>query len=93
MGVRGATPSTNARRTPTGSLSRSQRDTWTTARALPGSGAPRSLGLISASGSTVLMRDRVTPDTTALAVSLEPTGGSPTGAPTGPVLFVGKLQI
>lgn len=61
--------------------------------ALPGSGAPRSLGLISPSGSTVLMRDRVTPDTTALAVSLEPPGGSPTGAPTGPVLFVGKLQI
>ena len=27
----------------------------------------------------------------ALAVSLEPTGGSPTGEPTGPVLYVGKL--
>ena len=26
-----------------------------------------------------------------LAVSLEPEGGSPTGAPTGPVLFKGKL--
>ena len=26
-----------------------------------------------------------------LAVSLEPEGGSPTGAPTGPVLFAGKL--
>jgi anti-sigma-K factor RskA len=26
-----------------------------------------------------------------LAVSLEPEGGSPTGAPTGPVLFTGKL--
>jgi anti-sigma-K factor RskA len=25
----------------------------------------------------------------ALAVSLEPKGGSPTGAPTGPVLFTG----
>jgi anti-sigma-K factor RskA len=24
-------------------------------------------------------------------VSLEPPGGSPTGAPTGPVLFVGRL--
>ena len=29
----------------------------------------------------------------ALAVSLEPAGGSPTGAPTGPVLFVGKLAL
>jgi anti-sigma-K factor RskA len=26
-----------------------------------------------------------------LAVSLEPEGGSPTGAPTGPVLWAGKL--
>jgi anti-sigma-K factor RskA len=24
-------------------------------------------------------------------VSVEPTGGSPTGAPTGPVVFTGKL--
>ena len=27
-----------------------------------------------------------------LAVSLEPSGGSPTGAPTGPVLLAGALQ-
>ena len=27
----------------------------------------------------------------ALAVSLEPPGGSPTGQPTGPVIAVGKL--
>jgi len=26
-----------------------------------------------------------------LAVSLEPTGGSPTGLPTGPVLYTGLL--
>ena len=26
-----------------------------------------------------------------LAVSLEPPGGSPTGAPTGPVIATGKL--
>ena len=25
------------------------------------------------------------------AVSIEPRGGSPTGAPTGPVVFTGKL--
>jgi anti-sigma-K factor RskA len=31
--------------------------------------------------------------TAALAVSLEPAGGSPTGAPTGPVLYVGKLTL
>jgi anti-sigma-K factor RskA len=28
----------------------------------------------------------------ALAVSLEPAGGSPTGLPTGPVLYTGRLE-
>jgi anti-sigma-K factor RskA len=32
------------------------------------------------------------PDAAALAVSLEPSGGSPTGLPTGPILAVGKLK-
>ena len=32
-------------------------------------------------------------NTAALAVSVEPPGGSPTGVPTGPVLFAGKLQL
>jgi len=59
--------------------------------ALPASGAPRSLGLISASGASVVQKNKVQPGTAALAVSLEPTGGSTTGAATGPVLFVGKL--
>ncbi|HEX7440087.1 MAG TPA: anti-sigma factor, partial [Caldimonas sp.] len=59
--------------------------------ALPAAGAPRSLGLISAQGASVVQRSRVLKDTVALAVSLEPAGGSPTGAPTGPVLFVGRL--
>jgi anti-sigma-K factor RskA len=65
---------------------------------VPPEGAPKSLGLISASGTTVLARDRLPPTllkggTAALAVSVEPPGGSPTGAPTGPVVFAGKLQI
>jgi anti-sigma-K factor RskA len=54
-------------------------------------GAPRSLGVISAHGATVVQQGQVLDNTAALAVSLEPAGGSPTGAPTGPVLFVGKL--
>ena len=61
--------------------------------ALPGSGAPRSLGLISANASTAVKRGQDLKDATALAVSLEPPGGSPTGAPTGPVLYVGKLTL
>lgn len=67
--------------------------------AVPPQGAPRSLGLISAQGLTVIRRDRLPQTlldagrTAALAVSLEPPGGSPTGTPTGPVLFAGKLQL
>jgi anti-sigma-K factor RskA len=59
--------------------------------AVPAQGAPRSLGLIDARGATVLQRHRVPAGTAALAVSLEPVGGSPTGAPTGPVLYTGTL--
>jgi anti-sigma-K factor RskA len=61
--------------------------------AAAGSNPPRSLGLISASGATVVGRTTLPPGTDHLAVSLEPPGGSPTGAPTGPVLYVGKLTI
>ena len=67
--------------------------------AVPPDGAPRSLGLISASAATVIQRDKLAKtlldgrNTAALAVSVEPPGGSPTGAPTGPVVFAGKLQL
>ena len=61
--------------------------------AAAGAGAPRSLGLISASGASVVRKAALPPGTDHLAVSLEPSGGSPTGAPTGPVLYVGKLTL
>lgn len=67
--------------------------------AVPPQGAPRSLGLISANGLTVIRRDKLPQalldqrNTSALAVSVEPPGGSPTGAPTGPVVYAGKLQL
>lgn len=61
--------------------------------AVPGRGAPRSLGLVSSSGITRVLRARLLADTAAFAVSLEPAGGSPTGAPTGPIVSVGKLEI
>ena len=60
---------------------------------VPARGAPRSLGLISADKATVVQRGKVLEGTAALAVSLEPAGGSTTGAPSGPVLFVGKLVL
>ncbi len=60
----------------------------------PGGAAPRSLGLLHASQPVVLdvtNRQVVEPDA-ALAVSLEPAGGSPTGLPTGPVVAHGALR-
>jgi anti-sigma-K factor RskA len=51
--------------------------------------------LIERGGVTRVPLDRLPPDLvrqgSVLAISLEPTGGSPTGAPTGPVLFTGTL--
>lgn len=67
--------------------------------AVPPQGAPRSLGLIKPDGLTVIDRSKLPAalldqkNTAALAVSIEPPGGSPTGAPTGPVVFAGKLQL
>jgi anti-sigma-K factor RskA len=61
--------------------------------AAAGTGAPRSLGLISANGATVVRKTVLPVGTDHLAVSLEPPGGSPTGAPTGPVLYVGRLSL
>jgi anti-sigma-K factor RskA len=57
---------------------------------------PRSLGLVQPGQPIRLdvpsgLAGRITPDAT-LAVSLEPPGGSPTGAPTGPVIAAGKLS-
>jgi anti-sigma-K factor RskA len=64
---------------------------------VPPDGAPRSLGLLpSAEGGTTvaftLPHDLAASlATSKLAVSLEPSGGSTTGAPTGPVLFSGDM--
>jgi anti-sigma-K factor RskA len=60
---------------------------------LPPSGAPRSLGVIAADKATVVQRSKVLEGTDAFAVTVEPAGGSPTGKPTGPVLYVGKLTL
>jgi anti-sigma-K factor RskA len=63
---------------------------------LPDGGNPRSLGLISATGVVRVAlsgpADQALRNIPALAVSLEPTGGSPTGQPTGPVLYSGPVQ-
>jgi anti-sigma-K factor RskA len=64
--------------------------------ALPDGGAPQSLGVIPPGGLVHVplrgagreLLDRVP----TLAVSLEPGGGSPTGQPTGPVLYTGRVE-
>lgn len=63
---------------------------------LPDSGAaPVSLGLLPVNGAKVLHVDaaqlRVLAATSKLAVSIEPAGGSPTGAPTGPIPYIAPL--
>lgn len=63
------------------------------ARPPEGAGAPAALGLIPAG------RDRLTVGPAGLRpapgmvleITLEPEGGSPTGQPSGPVLFSGRL--
>jgi len=57
----------------------------------PGATAPVSLGLLPASGRLELM----VPNHAGarLLVSQEPQGGSPTGQPTGPVVFSGTLIV
>jgi anti-sigma-K factor RskA len=56
---------------------------------------PESLGLLPRDGERLvsLSADQADPESLApgLAVSLEPAGGSPTGQPTGPILYQARL--
>lgn len=61
--------------------------------AVPGQGAPRSLGLVRPDQATTVLRTQLLDNTAAFAVSLEPAGGSPTGAPTGPIVSLGRVQL
>lgn len=58
----------------------------------PNDQAPISLGLLPQGGTAELpLSDLPYESAAGIAVSLEPAGGSTTGAPTGPVLYVAKL--
>jgi anti-sigma-K factor RskA len=64
--------------------------------ALPPGQAPKSLGVIAPSEKMTALKlvasaDQALAEVPTLAVSLEPAGGSPTGAPTGPVLYTGPF--
>ena len=65
---------------------------------LASGGAPKSLGVIARSDKMTALKlvavaDQALADMPAFAVSLEPAGGSPTGAPTGPVLYTGPCLM
>jgi len=64
--------------------------------ALPEGGAPKSLGVLPPVGVAKVALPAPSGEALArvpaLAVSLEPPGGSPTGQPTGPVLYTGKVE-
>ncbi|BDG74904.1 anti-sigma factor [Roseomonas fluvialis] len=61
--------------------------------ALPqGASAPTSLGLIPVAGRLTVTPSTIRPEPGMLIeITLEPPGGSPTGRPTGPILFIGRL--
>lgn len=67
---------------------------WLVNEAAP---APRSLGLLPTDGRERLalrgLTDSGLLQDGILAVSLEPLGGSPTGLPTGPVVYSGPLLV
>lgn len=58
-------------------------------------GKPRSLGVVDDPSvirpAQLAAYDKSVIESATLAISLEPEGGSPTGDPTGPVLFAGKM--
>lgn len=59
---------------------------------IPAGSAPVSLGLLNSQAPTqVTLKNMTLAADAVIAISLEPQGGSPTGQPTGPVLFSGKI--
>lgn len=87
------TPTDELRARPLGAAAASDRvqQLWL----LRPDGPPLSLGLLDQTGTTDRpLSDTILPQLVAgraLAVSLEPPGGSPTGLPTGPVVYNGTL--
>ncbi len=64
--------------------------------ALPAGSAPKALGVLPrgalVSVALAVPVDQSLANVPALAVSVEPAGGSPTGQPTGPVIYSGKVE-
>jgi len=64
--------------------------------ALPKGGAPVSLGVLPSEGTSsrilTAIQKRALAISSQVAVSIEPLGGSPTGQPTGDIVFVAPLR-
>jgi anti-sigma-K factor RskA len=64
--------------------------------ALPKGAAPVSLGVLPAAGASTRtlteMQKQALASSSQVAVSIEPLGGSPTGQPTGTVLYLAPLR-
>lgn len=59
---------------------------------IAGKAAPRSIGMLRDGGATALGQMAIDmQQDNIIAVSVEPEGGSPTGLPTGPVIYSGKM--
>jgi len=52
---------------------------------------PKSMGLLESHAGRLSLPAGANVENASFAVSVEPEGGSPTGAPTGPVIYSGKL--
>jgi anti-sigma-K factor RskA len=53
--------------------------------------APKSMGVVSGNTFQMALPAGLKPEKASFAVTVEPKGGSPTGAATGPVIYSGKL--
>jgi anti-sigma-K factor RskA len=64
--------------------------------ALPKGGNPVSLGVLPAEGTSTraltVIQKAALASSSQLAVSIEPPGGSPTGQPTGAIVFIAPLR-
>lgn len=59
---------------------------------IEGQAQPKSMGVLSPGARPSFTGIAINPKTeTVFAISVEPLGGSPTGAPTGPVVYSGRL--
>ncbi len=58
---------------------------------IPDGEKPFSLGVLKAGLDAKAVKELAGPVNGIIAVTVEPEGGSPSGAPTGPVVYTGKL--